>query len=70
MTGVFYNASRYSVATNGFQTVPGLLGSAQVIAGAPQLYLPDKTAVLQIKNFRLKSHILIKFHQKLQHLTK
>jgi hypothetical protein len=62
--GVLYNVS---VPNDEFQTVPDLLGSAQVIVDAPQLYSPYKIAVIADHElgaleeyFRLKSHSLIK----------
>ena len=41
----------FRFATDEFQTVPNLLGSAQVIADAPQLNVPDKIAVIADHEF-------------------
>ena len=45
-SGVLYNSSECSVTASEFQTLPELLGDTQATPNVPQLYVPDKIAVI------------------------
>ena len=45
-SGVLYNSSECSVTASEFQTLPELLGDTQATLNVPQLYVPDKIAVI------------------------
>ena len=45
-SGVLYNSSVCSVTASVFQTLPEILGNTEATPNAPQLYVPDKIAVI------------------------